>query len=152
MLLHVQSHYIQYSASLSTPFLLPLRYKGLLFGDISATCAFKRLPYLKQLLQATVSSMTPASIYSNELSNSASSAALVAQLVEHLPRTQCVVGLVEVYLCLAFCLWMKRAQYLYSHIARHSPTLQTKCIQPHNARAFIMLQSFSMHSICIFVF
>ncbi|CAI8012358.1 hypothetical protein GBAR_LOCUS7924 [Geodia barretti] len=29
------------------------KYKGLLFGDISATCGFKRLPYLKQLLQAT---------------------------------------------------------------------------------------------------
>ena len=31
------------------------RYKGLLFGDISAVCGFKRVEYLKDLLDATVS-------------------------------------------------------------------------------------------------
>lgn len=33
------------------------RYKGLLFGDISAVCGFKRVPYLQQLLEATVQTL-----------------------------------------------------------------------------------------------
>ena len=36
-------------------FLYLLRYKGILFGDISAVCGFLRVPYLQRLLQATVS-------------------------------------------------------------------------------------------------
>ena len=32
------------------------RYKDLLFGDISAVCAFKRLQHLRDLLEAKVSS------------------------------------------------------------------------------------------------
>ena len=31
-----------------------IRYKGLLFGDISAVCAVLRVPYLQQLLENTV--------------------------------------------------------------------------------------------------
>ena len=35
------------------------RYKDLLFGDISAVCAFRRVPQLIALLQATVRKQLP---------------------------------------------------------------------------------------------
>ena len=35
------------------------RYKDLMFGDISAVCAFKRVPQLIALLQATVRKQLP---------------------------------------------------------------------------------------------